>query len=171
MACSSAASPICPWPGADADARHQFLNGGRAHVNAVHAIVDEINLAAARYLLFDGGANQIVAVVRHHGVDGQAILGRRFDHGHVAQAGQRHVQRARNRRGAHGEHVHVVLELLDALFVPNAEALLFVDHQQTQILEFHVLRKNAMRADDDVDFAFGQAFEHFRDFLFIARSG
>ncbi len=159
-----------PVANADANARHQILNGGCAHVNAVHAIVDEIHLAAARDLLLDGGSDQIVAIVRHHGVDGQAILGRRFDHRHIAQAGQRHVQRARNRRGAHGEHVDVVLELFDALFVPNAEALLFVHHQQAEILEYHVLRKDAMRADDDVHFAFGQAFQYFGDFFLIAKA-
>ncbi len=155
---------------AHADARHQILNGRRAHVNAVHAIVDEINLAAARDLLLDGGANQLVAVMRHHGVDGQAILGRRLDHRHVAQSGQRHVQRARNRRRAHGEHVHVVLELLDALLVAHAEALLFVHHQQAEILEHDVLRKDAMRADDDVHFALGQALQHFGDFLLVAKA-
>ena len=132
--------------------------------------MDEVHLAAARDLLLDGGANQIVAEVRHHGVDRQAVLGRRLDHRHVAQAGQRHVQRARNRRGAHGEHVHVVLELLDALFVPDAEALFFVDHQQAEILELHVLRKDAMRADHDVHFAFGQALQHFGDFLLVAKA-
>ena len=41
-----------------------------------------------------------------HGLDGQAVLGRRLDHAHVAQADQRHVQRARDGRGGHGEHVH-----------------------------------------------------------------
>ena len=79
--------------------------------------------------------------MRHHGVDRQAILGRRLDHGHVAHAQQRHVQRARDRRRAHGEHVHVVLELLEALLVAHAEALLFVHHQQAEIAELDVFAK------------------------------
>ena len=132
--------------------------------------MDEIHLAAARDLLLDGGANQLVAVMRHHGVDRQAILGRRLDHRHVAQSGQRHVQGARNGRGAHGEHVHVVLELLDAFLVAHAKALLFVHYQQAQILEHNILRKHAMRADDDVHFALGQALQHFSDFLLVAKA-
>ena len=48
------------------------------------------------------------------------------------------------------------LQLLEALLVSHPEALLFVDHQQAQIPELHVLREQAVRADDYVDFALGQ---------------
>ena len=97
--------------------------------------------------------------MRDHRVDRQAIFGRRLDHAHVAQAQQRHVQRARNRRRAHGEHVDVVLELLQPLLVAHAEALLFVDDQQAEIAELDVFREQAMRADGNVDFAGRQILE------------
>ena len=58
-----------------------------------------------------------------------------------------------------------VLELLQALLVPDAEALLFVDDQQAEIAELDVLREQAMRADDDIDFAFGQILQHRLQFL------
>ena len=35
----------------------------------------------------------------------------------------------------------------------DAEALLFVDDQQAEIVEFHILGKQAVRADDDIDLA------------------
>ena len=38
----------------------------------------------------------------------------------------------------------------------NAEALLFVDHDQAEILENHVAGNEPMRADDDVDAAFAE---------------
>ena len=44
-------------------------------------------------------------------------------------------------------------QLLDALLVRDAEALLFVDDEQAQVLEVHVLRQQAVGADDDVDLA------------------
>ena len=44
-------------------------------------------------------------------------------------------------------------ELLDALLVGDAEALLFVDDQEAEALEVHVLREQAVGADDDVDLA------------------
>ena len=61
------------------------------------------------------------------------------------------MQRARDGRGGEGEDVDVDLELLDALFVGDAEALLFVDHQEPQAFEVHVFREQPMGADDDVD--------------------
>ena len=45
------------------------------------------------------------------------------------------------------------LHLLDPLLVRDAEALLLVDDQQAEIAELHVLRQQAMRADDDLDLA------------------
>ena len=90
------------------------------------------------------------------GLDRQAILRRRLDHRHVADADQRHVQRARNRRRRHRQHVDLLAHLLDALLVRDAEALLFVDDQQAEVLELHVLREQAVRADDDVEPARGE---------------
>ena len=72
---------------------------------------------------------------------------------------QRHVQRTWNRRGAHRQHVDVVLQLLQPLFVAHSEALLFVNDQQAEIVELHVLRKQPMRADEHIDFAGGEIFE------------
>ena len=43
--------------------------------------------------------------------------------------------------------------LLDALLVLHAEALLLVDDEQAEVLELHVVRQQAVRADHDVDLA------------------
>ena len=77
--------------------------------------------------------------MRDHGVNREAVLGGSLDHAHVADAEHRHVERTRDRRGAHGQHIHVVAHLLQALFMAHAEALLFVDNQQAEIAEFDVL--------------------------------
>ncbi len=53
----------------------------------------------------------------------------------------------------------LLAHLLDALLVRDAEALLLVDDEQPEILELHVLRQQAVRADDDVDLAGGDAGE------------
>ena len=42
----------------------------------------------------------------------------------------------------------------------NAEALLFVDHHQTEILENDVARNEAMRADDYIHSAVAQQFQN-----------
>ena len=99
-------------------------------------------------------------------MDRHAIFGRSFDHAHVAQADQRHVQSARNGRGRHGQHVHLLAHLLDALFVADAEALFFVDDEQAEIGKFDVFGKNAVRADQDVDLA---GFGFLQDFFLLLR--
>ena len=49
-------------------------------------------------------------------------------------------------------------QLLQALFVADAEALLFIDDEQAEVLEFDVFRKQAMGADEDVDLCRLRAF-------------
>ena len=103
-----------------------------------------------------GGRDDVLIELDDVGLNRQAILRRRLDDRHVADADERHVQRARNRRRAHREHVHLLLHLLDLLLVRHAEPLLFVDHEQAEIAELDVLRQQAVRADDDVDLAGGE---------------
>ena len=50
----------------------------------------------------------------------------------------------------------------------DAEALLFVDDEQAEVAELHVLREQAMGADDDLDLARGEVVE--RDLLFGFRT-
>ena len=161
-------SPSRHLPVADDDARfrHQFLQLGGDLPDAVHAVVDEIDLAAALEFLLDRGLNQLLVPAGDHGLNRHAVFGRRLDHAHVAQADQRHVQRARDGRGRHGEHVDLLAHLLDAFFVADAEALFFVDDQQAEVGELDVFRKNAVRADQDVDLA---GFGLLQDFFLLLR--
>ncbi len=54
-------------------------------------------------------------------------------------------------RGGHGKDVHFFAHLLQALFVAHAEALFFIDDQQSKIGELYVLGQQAVSADEDVD--------------------
>ncbi len=143
----------------DAGVRDEFADLGGELVDGLDAVVDEVDLAAALELHLDGGADELLVELGDDGLDGHAVLGRRLDDGHVAQADQRHVQRARDGRGGHGEHVDLGAHLLQALFVADAEALLFVDDEQAEVLELEVLREDAVGADEDVDLACGGLLE------------
>ena len=134
----------------DAGARNQFLKFGGNFPDRIHPVVHEIDLAAALQFLLDRRLNQLEIPVRDHGLNRHAVFWRRLDHAHVAQPDQRHVQRPRNRRRRHGEHVHLRPHLLDSFLVAHSEALLLVHHQQTEIGELHVLGEQPMRADQDV---------------------
>ena len=80
-------------------------------------------------------ADQLGLEARHARLDGQAVVGRRFQVRNVAHAQQRHVQRARNRRGGHRQHVDRLPQRLEPFLDLHAEPLLFVDDHQAQIVE------------------------------------
>ncbi len=121
--------------------------------------MDEVGLASALELHLDGGADELLVELGDDGLDGHAVFGGRLDDGHVAEADERHVQGARDGRGRHGEHVDGGAHLLEALFVADAEALLFVDDEEAEVLKLQVFGEEAVGADEDVDFAVGYFFE------------
>ena len=115
------------------------------------------------------GLDQLLVPARDHGLDGDAVFRRRLDHAHVAQSDQRHMQRARNRRRRHGQHIHFFAHLLQPFFVAHAEALLFIDNQQPEVGELDVFRKQAMGADQNVNFPGFDLLQNF--FLLFRASG
>ena len=124
----------------------------RGHdLNVLDAIVHEEDLPTAIQFPQHGVANQVAIETRDARFDVQAIFGGRLQVGDVAHADQAHVQRARDRRGGHREHVDGRAEGLQPLFDLHAESLLFVDDHQSQVVKPHVARREPMRADDDVD--------------------
>src|SRR5207249_5094508 len=98
--------------------------------------------------------------------DRTATLGRGLDHRDVAQAGERHVQRPRDRRRGHREYVDLEAERAEELLLRDAKALLLVDDHEPELLRDHVARQDAVRADEDVDLAGGELRE---DALYLGR--
>ena len=92
----------------------------------------------------------------------QPVYGRGRNQRHFAYARQRKLQGARDRRCSQGQHMHIGAQLLEPLFMRNAEMLLFIDNYQAEIFEFHILGKQGVGADHDIDltlcqFLFGLA--------------
>ncbi len=131
---SSSPSGIWPWPMTQIRLGHDPLQPLSDQLDVVDAVVDEINLPAAVQLAHDGVADQLLVPAADARLDGQPIFGRRFEVRNVAHADQRHVQRARNRRGRHREHVDGRPQCLEPLLDFDAEPLLLVDDQQAQVV-------------------------------------
>ena len=157
---------------ADDDLRvgHQALQQVTDREDRFHPVVDEIDLSAARHFVSHRARDDGRVELDDIRLDRESILRRRLDDRHVANADERHVQRPRNRRRRHRQHVDLLAHLLDALLVRDAEALLLVDDQQSEVFENDVFRKQAMRADDDVNLARGDAFEDGLDLLLRAEA-
>ena len=52
------------------------------------------------------------------------------------------------------QDVHVLFHLLDFFLVGHAEPLFLVNNQKAEAFKLHILRKDAVSADDDVHIAF-----------------
>ena len=107
----------------------------------------------------------------HDRLDSEPVLRRRLDDRDVPQPHQGHVERARDRSGGERQDVHRAADLLEALLVADAEALLLVDDHQPEIPELDVLGEQPVRADHDVDQAVPQAPRHFLLLLGCPESG
>jgi hypothetical protein len=138
---------------ADDDPRlgHEQLELLRDFLDGVDAVVEEIDLAVARHFALDGFADDALVVGRDDGLDRMPVGRRGLDRAHVARAGEREIKRARNRRGRKREHIDEPEELLEFFLLLHAEALLLVDDDEAEVLEFDVLREQPVRADDDID--------------------
>ncbi len=146
---------------------HESRDEIRHRVDRLDAVVHEVHLAAAREFRPERPRDHAGVELHDVRLDRQAILRRRLDDRHVADADERHVERARNRRRGERQHVHLLAHLLDAFLVRHAEALLLVHDEQSEVAEDHVFREQAVRAHEDVDVAAGQLLER-RQLLALA---
>src|SRR4051812_5248828 len=122
-------------------------------VDRLDAVVDEERLAAAGPLPLERLLDEALVVLADVGLHRPAALGRRLDDADVAHAGERHLQRPRDRRRAHRDDVDLELELAEQLLLLDAEALLLVDDDEPDVLAAQVAPEDAVRADQDVDAA------------------
>ena len=128
-------------------------------VDRLDPVVQVEDLAPARELLLDRDAHQVVVVLADVGADLVPAARRRLDDRDVADARERHLQRARDRRRREAQHVDLHLEVAQQLLLAHAEALLLVDDHQAEVLGPHVGREQAVGADEHVDLAGGELLE------------
>ena len=144
---------------------HVFVQPVRYRVHVGNARHDDEALPAAMMFAQQRLAHHHVVPFHHIGAHRQAIDRRGLDGGEFAQTRHRHLQSARDRRGRERQHVHVGAQLLELFLVRDAEALLLVDDDETEILELGLLRQDRMRAHDDVDVALTEPLARFLGFL------
>ena len=121
--------------GRDPGLRDQLADAGGGPLDRGHLVVDEEDLALAQQLAPDRRGDLLLVVRTDEGEDGVPLLGRGGQGGHLADAGDRHLQGARDRRRGHGQHVDGGAQPLELLLVLDAEALLLVDDDQAEVLE------------------------------------
>ena len=129
-------------------------------VDRLDAVVQEERLAAPLELAADRLRDERLVPLADVRADGLAVGRRRRDHRDVAQARERHVQRARDRRRRQREHVDLEPQRAQQLLLRDAEALLLVDDDEPERLRHDIAREHAVRPDQDVDLALCVVREH-----------
>ena len=142
-----------------------FAQEGRSFLEIVDARADEERLAAAITLAQQRFAHDQRVEGRDEAAHGEPVDRRRGDQREFAHAGHRELQRARNRRRRQRQHMHLGAQLLQALLMADAEMLLLVDDDETEILKIHALAENSVRPDQNIDAALAKFF------LGVARLG
>jgi hypothetical protein len=139
------------WAKATDEARHLC--------DVLDAIVDEEHLTTTAHLVLDRIADQLLVEAVQLGDHRMAVGRRCAEHREVAGTHKRELQRARDGRGRQRQRVHVGLHLFQLVLDGHSEFLFFVNNEQAEVEELHVLAHNAVRADEDVHLAIGQAFQ------------
>ena len=146
---------------ADDNARfgHKGLQLLRDIVDGVDAVVEKVDLPSPRHFAIDCLSDGSLIIRQNEGFHRMPVARRGLDRAHIPRAGEREIERARDRRGGEREHIDEAEELLEFLLLLHTKALLLIDHHHAQRLEFHVLRQQPMRADDDIDRTILQPFQ------------
>ena len=116
-----------------------------------NAVVQKEHLSLTLQFSINRSANDPLIIGRYHCLYRQAIERRSLNGRHVFCADQRKVQRAWNRRGRKGQHIHRLKELFKFLLMQNSEPLFFIDYNEAEIFEHEIAGNEPMRADDDID--------------------
>ena len=132
---SSASAGICPCATPTRARGASDAHPGRDRLDGLDPVVHHEHLAAAVGLPGERLLQQRVVPRLHERQDGGTVARRGLDQREVAEAGEGEVERAGNRRGGEGEHVHREPERLEPLLVLHAEAMLLVHDEQAEVLE------------------------------------
>ena len=117
----------------EARLRNQRLQMFRFLGDRTDAVVQKVDLPAARKLRFDRLDDEFVLLGRDDRLDRQPLFRGGHQRGEVARARHREIECPRDRRRGHGQHIDLRPESTQPLLVFHAEPLFLVDHHESEI--------------------------------------
>ena len=149
-------------PVGDGDARlgQEALQALAHALDRVDLVMQEVDLAAALEFPHRRFADESLGEGGNERLDGQSLLRRGGDDREVADAFERHGERARDRRRGERQHIDLGAQLLQRLFLPHAEAVLLVDDHQADARQLDLAPEQFVRADDNVELALRQLVQN-----------
>ena len=110
-----------------------------------------VGLASRIHLFLEKAVDALDAILGNVlGRDGLSSRRHFVDHGDIQVAINRERQRARNGRSGHHQNIRGVALGRQPLPLHDAEAMLFVDDREAQLLPFDILFDQSVRADADL---------------------
>ena len=119
--------------------RDQFLHFKSCPGDVIDAVVDIIDLSLPGQFPDDRLSDKLLIVLHDEGLDRHAVPRGLFQNAHIPDPHHTHVEGAGDRCRRQGQDIHILLHLFDLFLVGHAEALLLIDHEQSQIFECHIL--------------------------------
>ncbi|MOA41081.1 hypothetical protein D3C78_1630130 [compost metagenome] len=110
---------------------HQRVDRFCHLIDSLNAVIEIIDLSAARKLALDRFAHQRRTIFHNIGLHRKAVFRRRLDNGQIPHAKHGHMKRSRNRGCRQRQYIDVVFQLFQLFLVGYAKTLLFVDDKQT----------------------------------------
>ncbi len=144
---------------ADSCLGRSLLDAHDRIVDRLDAVAHVVDLSLAGKLEADGGAHDVRIPLADRHLHGQPSRRCCHDERHVADAAHGHLHRARNRRSGKRQHIDLLAHVLELLLVLDAEALLLVDDDKAKVVGVHIVREQAVRADEDIDRALSKALQ------------
>ena len=119
--------------------RNKFLHMICNFRNITYPVIYIIHLSVPIQFSLNSFTDHLIIVLHHICLDRHPIHRRLFQHAHIADSNQTHMQRPRDRRGSQRQYIHIFPQFFNLLFVCHAKSLLFIYDQKSQILKFHIL--------------------------------
>ena len=115
--------------------RDNFLEPMIHGLYGLHPIMNKENLSAPVDFAQDSRGNYGFIIIDNFSYNRAAVFGRGCYQAHVARTHQGHLQCARNRRSGHRHSVNRSTQFTEFFFVFNAETMLFIYNEHSQIFK------------------------------------
>ena len=145
---------------ADACVGYMLVNHARNLLHVRNSVVYEEHLSVAAELEVYGLFYGCSVETLNFCVYWVAVGWRCLYHRKVARSHYRELKCAGNGGGGHCQCVDVHLHLAQFLLYGNAEFLLLVDDEQSQVFEFYVFARESVGADNNVYLALFELFQY-----------
>lgn len=137
----------------------EFFDAVGDVIDALYSVIDVEHLSASGEFAKDCFADDFVGGWSDEGAYGKSARGWIVDEGHLSDVHEGHAECAGDGSGTHAEDIDVDADGFEGFFVFDAELLFFVDDEEAEVVEFKLVAKEGMGADDDFELTRFEAIE------------